>query len=448
MNDKLDDRAKRNLVMFIISYFINNLASGIMYDTYVNYMQEIARPIATSFWAFYGYATFISAAILLLVPKIGYKKILFLCGISTATAFFVAVYSNFYVLFYIATLLALTGVQLHYIILAPYVSAYTEKLSDNGIKWYTRTYYIGYVGYFLATYLGGFFVVKMFSLSAGMSYRTAREETKYIADMTGNTYDCYLAGNRQVLMIIGIITLLSIIPILRIKELKEDYIKINDNEEKLTFGEKIKYGTKLLLNRDARIYILYWALISFAMGLFTAYYTVFLNRNLHIDKVTSSLMISISYIAIVIFMLFTPFAVKKLGRVGTIGFTVLTSVPFMIIIGMGGRFGHLTIPVVGVALFIRAGLANLSGPAESSVSMSIVSKNLRPVYTALINFLAGIISIVSGCFTGNWLFIKQSGYEYAYYIAAIIYTIAGIVIMVGLRKYNRRNDEDDIRQET
>lgn len=219
-------------------------------------------------------------------------------------------------------------------------------------------------------------------------------------------------------------------------------------KKNFTFGEKIKYGTKLLLNRDARIYILYWALISFAMGLFTAYYTVFLNRNLHIDKVTSSLMISISYIAIVIFMLFTPFAVKKLGRVGTIGFTVLTSVPFMIIIGMGGRFGHLTIPVVGVALFIRAGLANLSGPAESSVSMSIVSKNLRPVYTALINFLAGIISIVSGFFTGNWLFIKQSGYEYAYYIAAIIYTIAGIVIMVGLRKYNRRNDEDDIRQET
>ena len=74
-----------NITMFIISYALNNLVSGIIYDTYVNYMQEMARSVATSFWAFYGYATFISALMLLLIPKTGYKKlfgVLFglLCG--------------------------------------------------------------------------------------------------------------------------------------------------------------------------------------------------------------------------------------------------------------------------------------------------------------------------------------------------------------------------------
>ena len=67
-------RQKRNLILFIISYVINNLASGILYDTYVNYLQEVSLPTATSFWAFYGYATFLSALILLLVPKSGYKN--------------------------------------------------------------------------------------------------------------------------------------------------------------------------------------------------------------------------------------------------------------------------------------------------------------------------------------------------------------------------------------
>lgn len=71
-------RDKRNIVYFIISYIINNLASGVLYDTFVNYLQEAQTSIATSFWAFYGYATFISAALLLLVPKIGYKKLLLL----------------------------------------------------------------------------------------------------------------------------------------------------------------------------------------------------------------------------------------------------------------------------------------------------------------------------------------------------------------------------------
>ena len=67
---------KRNILFFIISYVINNIASGVLYDTFVNYLQEVQDSIATSFWAFYGYATFISALLLLLVPKIGYKKLL------------------------------------------------------------------------------------------------------------------------------------------------------------------------------------------------------------------------------------------------------------------------------------------------------------------------------------------------------------------------------------
>ena len=32
----MQQRQKRNLILFIVSYVINNLASGILYDTYVN----------------------------------------------------------------------------------------------------------------------------------------------------------------------------------------------------------------------------------------------------------------------------------------------------------------------------------------------------------------------------------------------------------------------------
>ena len=80
-------RDKRNIVYFIISYVFNNLASGVLYDTFVNYLQEEQTSMATSFWAFYGYATFISAALLLLVPKIGYKKPLLFCSFFLACAY-------------------------------------------------------------------------------------------------------------------------------------------------------------------------------------------------------------------------------------------------------------------------------------------------------------------------------------------------------------------------
>lgn len=184
MISTLSAREKRNLILFIISYILNNLVSGILYDTYVNYLQEVSPDIAVSFWAFYGYATFISALMLLIVPKAGYKVPLLFCAVACSAAFFSAVYLNTPGVIYVATLLALTGVQLHYIILAPFVAAYTSRIKNKDIDWYTRAYYMGYVGYFLTTYLGGLFTVKMFSLHAGLSYTAAKGMTAYIADVS------------------------------------------------------------------------------------------------------------------------------------------------------------------------------------------------------------------------------------------------------------------------
>ena len=286
-------RQKRNLILFIISYVINNLASGILYDTYVNYLQEVSLPTATSFWAFYGYATFLSALILLLVPKSGYKKLLLFCAASTSAAFFCVVFVKSATIFYLSTLLALTGVQLHFIMLAPYVAAYAGSAGGKSIDWYTRTYYMGYVGYFLTTFLGGAATVKLFSSHAGISFERARKLTEYITETTGSTRDAYLAGNRDVLIITGVVTLLSIVPILFIREEKSDYISVEEQQtKKQSLPERARDILSVLFRKDAMMYLIYWALISFAMGLFTSYYTVFLNRNLHIDKATSSLLVS------------------------------------------------------------------------------------------------------------------------------------------------------------
>ena len=152
-------------------------------------------------------------------------------------------------------------------------------------------------------------------------------------------------------------------------------------------------------------------------------------------------MVSISYAAIVLFMLFTPYVVKKLGTVGTICFTVLLSVPFMLIIANGDRFGKAMIPMVGIGLFMRAGLANLGSPAESSLSMMIAPKHLRPAFTSVVNFMAGIVSIVSGNFTGKFLFATQEGYRSAYYIAAALYFLAALVMVTLFQKYNRKEEE-------
>ena len=63
--------------------------------------------------------------------------------------------------------------------LAPYVAAYADHAGGKSIDWYTRTYYMGYVGYFLTTFLGGAATVKLFSVHAGFSYAEASTDRLY-----------------------------------------------------------------------------------------------------------------------------------------------------------------------------------------------------------------------------------------------------------------------------
>lgn len=436
-------RYRRNIILFIISYTISNMVSGIIYDTYVNYLQEAAHGVATSFWAYYGYASFVSAILLIFIPKIGYKSILVFCSVACTGALVAVVFLDAPGLFHATTLLSMVGLQLHYALLTPFIASYTTQ--ENKIKWYSRTYYIGYIGYFLTTYLGGVLTVQLFALRAGETYAAAKKMTEYLEELTGFAKNAYLQGNRDVLLITAVLSALSILPVLLLRQDKADY---RPQETRVSVWQWLKDAAKAITGKYALLYLVYWALINFGMGLFSSYYTVFLNRNLHIDKATSSLLVSISYIALVVFMIFTPAVVKKFGQVGTLGGVALLSIPFMLIIANGDRFGRFMIPVVGVALFMRSGLINLSSPVDSSLSMELVSRDLRPVYASAINFIASLASIASGHFTGKVLFVTQEGYRTAYYVAAVIYTIACTLLLVGLRRFNRTNEQEGSDGET
>ncbi|WZL73215.1 MFS transporter [Clostridiaceae bacterium 35-E11] len=435
-----EDKEKRhlwNIWMFIISFMLSNIISGVIYDAYINYLQEVARPIAISFWSYYGYATFISAIMVLFVTKAGYKWTLLFCPSTCFVALAAVLYIDIPVIYQITSILSLVGLQLHYAILAPYIAAHTNL--ENKTLWYSRTYWIGYAGWALMTYVGGFLTVSRFASRLGQSFHEARKLTKNIEIFTPEMKQIYIYANRDVLFITAIVAGLSLIPILLIKEKKEDYQnEVDKTKTGETFKVRAKAILKVLTNKYALSYVCYWALINFGMGLFSPYYTVFLNRNLGIDRMTASLLVSISYAALVLFMIFTPKVVKRFGQIITLAGVSLLSIPFMIMIANGDKFGVYTIPVVGLALFIRSGLMNLGYPVDSALPMEIVPKSLRPAMSSLINLVAGVVSIGAGWYTGNFLFLEQSGYRIGYYIAAICYVVGCLILLIVFtKKYNR-----------
>lgn len=426
-----------NIYMIVISYFINNCVSGVIYDVYINYLQEIDIDVAKSFWGYYGYSMFISAFLITFINKIGYKKILFIsAGGCTFGLLGTFLFKN-PIMIRVFILMILSGIQLHYLALLPFINKYTKE--NDQVKWFSRVYYIGYVGFFLTTYLGGYATIKFFSNKISLSYLEAKNLTNSLTTMTDFTKDMYILSMEQLIFILGMISILGVVPIFLIKEKKTDYIM--EKVENRGILKEIIHKRKEIFNKYSILYCIYWGLNNFSMGLFVPYYTIYLNRYLGIDKVTTSLIISLSYISLVVFMLFTDKISKIIGRVKTLYLSIILAVPFMILVAEGNRFGKNSVWIIGIALFIRTGIMNLGSPIDSFLAVEMVDKKMVPLYTGVISFITGIVGVLSGEFTGKILFNLSNGYKLGYYLGALLYFIGAIIIMVYFSKFDKSNVE-------
>ena len=160
------------------------------------------------------------------------------------------------------------------------------------------------------------------------------------------------------------------------------------------------------------------------------------------------MLVSLQQVAMVLFMITSPIITKKCGQVISLGGLGLLSIPFMMFIANGKAFGNGGVVVVGLALFMRSGLMNAANPIMNSLPMEFVSKELRPAYNSAIFVAGSLTSTVAGYFTKGFLFKTNNGYNVAYYITAVIYTIASVIIIVVYKKkYNRSHETTEVVEE-
>lgn len=429
-----DTEKSWNIYMIVISYFINNCISGIVYDVYINYLQETSIDVAKSFWSYYGYSMFLSAFLITIINKVGYKKTLFLsvggCSLGLFGTFLAS--NSFFTKF--SVLLLLNGIQLHYLILLPYISKYTR--AEEQVKWFSRVYYTGYIGFFLLTYLGGYMTIKIFTKKIGISFEQAKQLTNNVEKMSEFIRENYIKSMEELILILGIVSILGIVPIILIKEKKSDYISSNERKNKGII-QTIMIERKEIFNRDSILYCFYWGLNNFAIGLFVPYYTIYLNRILNIDKVSTSFIISLSYVAVVVFVFFTDKIVQKIGKIKTLYTSILMALPFMLIIAEGEKIETNRVLIIGVALFLRTGIMNLGGPIDSSLAVEVIKKDMIPAYTGVISCITGFAGIFSGYFTGAFLFNLENGYKLGYYIGAFLYFIGALILIFNFSKLDK-----------
>lgn len=117
----------------------------------------------------------------------------------------------------------------------------------------------------------------------------------------------------------------------------------------------------------------------------------------------------------------------------------------MILMANGAIFGSNVAMIVGIVLFLRSGIANVSAPIQSSLPLTFVPKNLVSAYNSLILVVNSLIGIVAGIYTRYSLLKVESGYGKAYYISGALYLIASIfLLIIFTKKYNRTNNDSEV----
>lgn len=433
-------RLNRNCNVFIAAFTFVGLINGISLDAFVSFLQLKNPSVASAYSTFWGLSILISAFVLVFVTKLGYKKMLLPFSFVIIGSMIGIMYLNNSCIISILTILFLTGANLMLYFLAPMLSAYTTL--ENRTKIFARALYANLIGTALATLFDGNLVVYFFSKFLHVNYAEADKLSSAPTLLTLSEKLEYFKAFKVILWAVCAIALIVFIILLFLKERKKDYIEEKQNDHNST---KNKFNFGIFKSKDIIVWLIFSFSIGFGAALICPYFPIYLNQYLHIERGTVSIILALTYVASVIFMMLSPKFEKKFGSVASIGGLFLCAIPIFFILANGKLFGSFMVIGVGITLFIRSGLANASQPITQALPMSFVKKSERAEFNAVVSALQAFGYIFGGIFTKYFLFSTIKGYATAYYVSALFYGIAGVIVLVFLfKKYNRYTENNKI----
>lgn len=436
-------RWKYNCAIFIISYIFMGAVTGITNDSYISYLNLTVPDVVKGLPMYASIGTFVLAMSLLLVHKLGYKKIIIFAPIVLIGALLSCIYSNNGNVILVANILVNIGAGLFDFIYPLMFTSYTPK--ENRISMFSRVMYCNLISQSILTFLGGKIVVWKFSKYLGLTYDKTSILSQNAENLSSSQLFYYIKSYKFVLWLAIIFTILALVCLFFLRERVEDYQETQ--EETLARKSEKKFDIKLFYNKYIIMWIVIFSIIRFGALLVTPYFPIYLNNFLHISRGTVSTIITAQTVAMVLGFLAASYLEKKLGSIISIATTMVLCIPLMLIMANGTIFGSNIVWVIGGVLFIRSGLANASNPIQQSLPLTFVSKNLAPAYSSFILISNSVVGIFAGIYARYFLLRTESGYGTAYYITSTLYfTAIVLLVVVYTKKYNRGLSEKEIKE--
>ncbi|WP_297518651.1 MFS transporter [uncultured Clostridium sp.] len=427
-------RMSYNILLFTIVFALVGGVKSIVGDAYRSYLRLSNKAASDDLSMLIGFAMLILVIALLAVKWFGHKKVFIAIAISMLIAFILPIYFHSYLPIAVSSAVLHLGDKAFDIMMALVIMAYTNK--DNRIMVFTRVIIINVIVEAVVSMFDGKLVVWRFKQLLGVSYDKADKLTAHTSKMTPDQLASYIESYKFVLWIAVAILVAIIILLAMMKEKREDYRGVQElTTEKI---EKVKFDKSVFKNK----YIVSWVIYSVAMGVESNFITpnlaIYFNRILHISRGATSTILSFKSIGMLVFLLATPFIVKKMGNIKSFALLIFLSGPVMIVIGMGNIFLPATAMVMGAAIFLRYGFTHAVHPVQDSLQLLLVKKENRPVFLAIITGINAVISIIIGFFGAKTLFNTARGYHMLFFGFAIVFILCGIMLYVVFdKKYNK-----------
>ncbi|MGL6114453.1 MFS transporter [Cetobacterium sp. SF1] len=436
-------RWKYNCAIFIISYIFMGAVTGITNDSYISYLNLTVPDVVKGLPMYTSIGTFIMAMSLLLVHKLGYKKIIIFAPVVLIGALLACIYSSNGKIILLANILVNVGAGLFDFIYPLMFTSYTPK--EKRISMFSRVLYCNLISQSILTFLDGKIVVWKFSKYLGLNYDKTSALSGNASQLNPEQIFLYIKSYRFVLWLAILFTVLALICLFFLKEKVEDYQETP--EEMSSRKSEKKFDIKLFCNKYIIMWIVIFSIIRFGALLVTPYFPIYLNNFLHISRGTVSTIITAQTIAMVLGFLTASYLEKKLGSIVAIASTMILCIPLMLIMANGTMLGGNIAWIIGSVLFIRSGLANASNPIQQSLPLTFVPKNLAPAYSSFILISNSIVGIFAGIYARYSLLKTDAGYGVAYYITGTLYFIGVILLLIIFtKKYNRGLSEEEIKE--
>ncbi len=393
----------RNIRLIFLVVLLNNIAKGMFMTLYNLYLQEVG--FSASFMGELISMTALASA-LFLVPvgflsdKIGRKKTM-IFGIIFADIFQVlrAILLNSSALLTFSFLLG--GLNAFFMVAnAPFLIENTDKTIR--MKVFSINFALMLFSSMMGNIIGG-----------------------VLPDLLLNVFSFTMADAQRTTLIFSAgLSILALIPLSRVKEIPKKKRKIESGVLQSLKNRKhsLLIGKFLFAN----------VLVGFGAGLFVPFSNLYFENQFHLPTSTIGMIMSLGQATTVIAIMLGPYLSRRFGRVKTVFFLQILSVPFMLVLG-DTRILSLAV----FAFLIRQAIMNASNPITSAVMLEEVPENLKGLTNSLNQMVFQLGWTVCGRLSG--IIIDQHGYDLIFYLAGGLYALSAVYYYFAFKHIDRRD---------